>query len=156
MYVKTMPLNMIDCKPLPHVKQYYIVLSVQDDMAPDYARTINIHEKPGYDPCEMLLSSSWPTWLSKLHLLSKVVLSTLCRIRTLIDATPFDSEAANSIRGSHGTVLDTDSSEGMSPLLFSSIRTSLLENHRQLSATQVYDVLLQVIKSPNSAQTFEA
>jgi predicted AlkP superfamily pyrophosphatase or phosphodiesterase len=26
-----------------------------DAMAPDYARTVNIHAKPGYDPCELFL-----------------------------------------------------------------------------------------------------
>jgi hypothetical protein len=26
-----------------------------DSLAPDYARTIDIHRKPGYDPCELFL-----------------------------------------------------------------------------------------------------
>src|SRR5262249_38128320 len=39
---------------------------LEDKRAPDYARTVNIHAKPGYDPCELFVDPRlrWP----KLHI----------------------------------------------------------------------------------------
>ena len=33
---------------------------LDDRQAPDYARTVDIHRKPGYDPCELLLDPKAP------------------------------------------------------------------------------------------------
>src|SRR5205807_8230523 len=35
---------------------------LDDSAAPDYARTVDIHRKPGYDPCELFFDSNltWP------------------------------------------------------------------------------------------------
>jgi len=69
---------------------YYYWLD--DSRAPDYARTVDIHRKPGYDPCELFLASS------KCRVARKLLLKKL-GVRTLLDVVPLD---AGLVRGSHG------------------------------------------------------
>ena len=45
---------------------YYFWLD--DALAPDYARTIDIHRKPGYDPVELFLDPQLPDWLPEITL----------------------------------------------------------------------------------------
>jgi predicted AlkP superfamily pyrophosphatase or phosphodiesterase len=73
---------------------YYFWLD--DTSAPDYARTVDIHRKPGYDPCELFLDPTRP--LLKPRLLAKV-LARKAGIRNLLDVVPLD---ATLVRGSHG------------------------------------------------------
>jgi predicted AlkP superfamily pyrophosphatase or phosphodiesterase len=67
-----------------------------DSLAPDYARTVDIHRKPGYDPCELLFDPRllWPTGRAAWRVLQKKL-----GFRALIDVVPLD---AGLIRGSHG------------------------------------------------------
>lgn len=67
-----------------------------DAMAPDYARTIDIHRKPGYDPCELFIDPAlrWP----KLKIASFLIKKKL-GIRSLLDVIPLD---ATLVKGSHG------------------------------------------------------
>jgi predicted AlkP superfamily pyrophosphatase or phosphodiesterase len=67
-----------------------------DRAAPDYARTVNIHAKPGYDPCELFLDPklAWPKGRLALRYLQKKL-----GFRTLFDVVPLD---AGLVRGSHG------------------------------------------------------
>src|SRR5207253_184198 len=44
---------------------------LDDALAPDYARTVAIHHKPGYDPCELFLER--PAWRSKLRVVRRLV-----------------------------------------------------------------------------------
>src|SRR5262249_7717589 len=69
---------------------------LDDRRAPDYARTIDIHRKPGYDPCELFLDPRlwWPKGRMLLRLLQKK-----CGLRTLFDVIPLDPGL---VRGSHG------------------------------------------------------
>ena len=69
---------------------------LDDRHAPDYARTVDIHRKPGYDPCELFFDPTllWP----KGRAIGKVLLKKL-GIRTLVDVIPLD---ASLVRGSHG------------------------------------------------------
>jgi predicted AlkP superfamily pyrophosphatase or phosphodiesterase len=69
---------------------------LHDAQAPDYARTVDIHRKPGYDPCELFFEPRllWP----KGRALRKLVAKKL-GFRTLFDLIPLD---ASLIRGSHG------------------------------------------------------
>ncbi len=69
-----------------------------DALAPDYARTVDIHRKPGYDPCELFLNPkltfasgriAWRLFQRKLGM------------RALLDVIPLD---ASLVRGSHGRV----------------------------------------------------
>src|ERR1700722_9500352 len=69
---------------------------LDDRQAPDYARTVDIHRKPGYDPCELFLDPKlvWPTG----RVLARLVQKKL-GFRTLFDVIPLDPQL---IRGSHG------------------------------------------------------
>jgi predicted AlkP superfamily pyrophosphatase or phosphodiesterase len=69
---------------------------LNDRLAPDFARTVDIHRKPGYDPCELFLDPKllWPTG----RVLARLVQKKL-GFRTLFDVIPLDPQL---IRGSHG------------------------------------------------------
>src|SRR6202040_957923 len=69
---------------------------LDDRRAPDYARTIDIHRKPGYDPCELFFDPKllWP----KGRAIAKVLMKKL-GLRTLVDVIPLD---ASLVKGSHG------------------------------------------------------
>ncbi len=67
-----------------------------DAVAPDYARTIDIHRKPGYDPCELFLDPQLA--FPKLRI-AKFLLQKKLGIRGLLDVIPLD---ASLVRGSHG------------------------------------------------------
>ncbi len=67
-----------------------------DALAPDYARTIDIHRKPGYDPCELFIDPSitFPKLKIATFLLKKKL-----GFRGLLDVIPLDSTR---VKGSHG------------------------------------------------------
>ena len=69
---------------------------LDDRLAPDFARTVDIHRKPGYDPCELFLDPklSFP----KLRLARRLAAKKL-GFRYLMDVIPLD---ASLVRGSHG------------------------------------------------------
>jgi predicted AlkP superfamily pyrophosphatase or phosphodiesterase len=69
---------------------------LDDRRAPDYARTVDIHRKPGYDPCELFFDPQL-LW-GKGRAISKVLMKKL-GLRTLVDVIPLD---ANLVKGSHG------------------------------------------------------
>ena len=68
--------------------------------APDYARTVDIHRKPGYDPCELFVDPAlrWPRLRIAAALLRRAL-----GLRHLLEVTPLD---ASLVRGSHGRVTD--------------------------------------------------
>lgn len=68
---------------------YYYWLS--DELAPDFARTVDIHRKPGYDPCELFMTS-------KLRAAMRLAQKKL-GMRYKMDVIPLD---ATLVRGSHG------------------------------------------------------
>ncbi len=67
-----------------------------DAVAPDYARTIDIHRKPGYDPCELFIDPAlaFPKLRIAWFLLKKKL-----GFRGLLDVIPLD---ATLVKGSHG------------------------------------------------------
>jgi len=71
---------------------------LDDSRAPDFARTVDIHRKPGYDPCELFVDP-------KLSLPKLRIAWTLLRkrlgFRTLMNVIPLDPSL---VRGSHGRV----------------------------------------------------
>lgn len=73
---------------------YYFWLD--DALAPDYARTVDIHRKPGYDPVELFLDPqiAWPTLRVAWRLLQKTL-----GFRYYMDVIGLD---ASIVRGSHG------------------------------------------------------
>jgi predicted AlkP superfamily pyrophosphatase or phosphodiesterase len=69
---------------------------LHDRHAPDFARTVDIHRKPGYDPCELFFDPKlwWPKGRAAFRLLQKKL-----GFRTLFDVVPLDPGL---VRGSHG------------------------------------------------------
>jgi predicted AlkP superfamily pyrophosphatase or phosphodiesterase len=69
---------------------------LDDRQAPDYARTVDIHRKPGYDPCELFFDPKlwWPKGRAAWRLLQKEL-----GFRTLFDVIPLDAAL---VKGSHG------------------------------------------------------
>lgn len=88
---------------------YYFWLD--DQQAPDYARTVDIHRKPGYDPVELFLDPKIA--FPKLKIAGRVIQKKL-GMRMLMDVIPLD---ASLVRGSHG-LMATDPQDG--PIIMSS------------------------------------
>ena len=68
---------------------------------PDFARTVDIHRKPGYDPCELFLDPEIA--LPKLHVARRLAQKKL-GMRYLMDVIPLE---ASLVRGSHGLLPQT-------------------------------------------------
>ncbi len=66
------------------------------DQEPDFARNVDIHRKPGYDPCELFLDPAIP--LAKLRALAKVAASKM-GWRVNMNVVPLDTGL---VKGSHG------------------------------------------------------
>jgi predicted AlkP superfamily pyrophosphatase or phosphodiesterase len=73
---------------------YYYWL--EDAFAPDFARTVDIHRKPGYDPVELFLDPKIS--LPKLKIAWRLLQKKL-GFRMLMDVVPLD---ATLVKGSHG------------------------------------------------------
>jgi predicted AlkP superfamily pyrophosphatase or phosphodiesterase len=69
---------------------------LDDRQAPDYARTVDIHRKPGYDPCELFFDPQY--WWPRGRAIRRLVQKKL-GFRTLFDVVPLDPGL---VRGSHG------------------------------------------------------
>lgn len=110
---------------------YYFWL--EDARAPDYARTVDIHRKPGYDPVELFMDPQLP--FGKLSVAGKMLRRKL-GFRGLLDVIPLDDTL---VRGSHGRPTD-DPRQG--PLLLSNAPRLLSTWEGELAATDVAQVLL--------------
>jgi len=71
----------------------------KDRRAPDFARTVDIHRKPGYDPCELFFDPAKKSGL-KFRLGFKALKSAF-GMRTLFDVVPLDTSL---VKGSHGCI----------------------------------------------------
>jgi predicted AlkP superfamily pyrophosphatase or phosphodiesterase len=69
---------------------------MDDRRAPDFARTVDIHRKPGYDPVELFLD---PRLKAPKLKVAWTLLRKQLGFRTLLDVIPLD---ALLVRGSHG------------------------------------------------------
>jgi len=78
---------------------------LDNEKAPDYARTVDIHRKPGYDPLELFINPK--IVCPKLKIASKMVRKAF-GLRTLMDFIPLDESL---VKGSHGHAL-ADPSKG--------------------------------------------
>jgi predicted AlkP superfamily pyrophosphatase or phosphodiesterase len=67
-----------------------------DERAPDFARTVDIHRKPGYDPVELFLDPALK--FPKLKIAQRLLKKKL-GFRMLMDVIPLD---ATLVKGSHG------------------------------------------------------
>jgi predicted AlkP superfamily pyrophosphatase or phosphodiesterase len=78
---------------------YYYWLD--DARAPDFARTVEIHRKPGYDPAELFLDPA-DRWV-KLRAARALARKRL-GLRYVLDVVPLDPSV---VRGTHGRLPDT-------------------------------------------------
>ena len=92
-----------------HWFTYYYWLD--DQVAPDFARTVDIHRKPGYDPVELFLD---PTLRAPKLKVGWTLLKKAVGFRYLMEVIPLD---ASLVRGSHGRLPET---RDAGPVLISS------------------------------------
>ncbi len=109
---------------------YYYWLD--DTRAPDYARTVDIHRKPGYDPAELFIDPALTMPKARIGL---TLLRRQLGMRALLEVTPLD---ASLVRGSHGRVT---TARDESP--FIATQSPDLLPRDQLQAPEICDVLLQ-------------
>jgi len=103
----------------------------QDDaLAPDFARCVDIHRKPGYDPVELFLNPELS--LPKLRIAWRLLKKKL-GFRMLMDLIPLD---ATLVKGSHGIV---PGSEKEYPLLI--VEDPGLLPASRLNATDIAGVI---------------
>jgi hypothetical protein len=69
---------------------------IDDRLAPDYARAVAIHHKPGFDPCELFFDPK--LMFPKLHAARRLIQKKL-GFRMTMDVVPLDGFL---VRGSHG------------------------------------------------------
>jgi predicted AlkP superfamily pyrophosphatase or phosphodiesterase len=103
-----------------------------DARAPDFARTVDIHRKPGYDPAELFLD---PKISSPKLKIARRLLQKKLGFRVLMDVIPLD---ATLVKGSHGRQ-PADKKDW--PLIVSE-KPDLLTT-KQIESTNVYQLLLR-------------
>lgn len=112
---------------------YYFWL--EDALAPDYARTVDIHRKPGYDPVELFLDPqlTWPKLRVAWRLLQKQL-----GFRYYMDVIGLD---ASIVRGSHGRLPTPGHETHESPVFVCSSKS--IERDR-IAMEQVKSALLKL------------
>jgi len=111
-----------------HWFTYYYWLD--DAMAPDFARTVDIHRKPGYDPVELFVDPDLK--LPSLKIAWRLLQKNL-GLRMLMDVIPLQPEL---VRGTHGRQ-PTNPHNG--PLLIGTRKDLAIE---RLDATDVKSMIL--------------
>ena len=112
---------------------YYFWLD--DAKAPDYARCVDIHKKPGYDPVELVLN---PDIKVPMLTVGSKVLKKKLGFRYLMDVIPLD---ATLVKGAHGRLSEDDADK---PLLVSQDKSLL--NSQTIQPTDVYDLILKAVR----------
>ena len=110
---------------------YYYWLD--DKKAPDFARMVDIHKKPGYDPVELFTDPR------KKFMLPRIALKLLKKklgFRTLLNVIPIDAQL---VKGSHGAV---DIDEKYYPILIDPSKKSENEQaNKFIEPTSVFDII---------------
>lgn len=120
---------------------YYYWLD--DGKAPDFARTVDIHRKPGYDPAEMFTDPEKS--MMPLRIVWKLLKKKL-GFRTLMDVIPLRAEM---IKGSHGRIPENSIDF---PVVISN--SNLFENTNQINAHEVFTLMKDLVcKSRNYEKT---
>ncbi|WP_079242078.1 nucleotide pyrophosphatase/phosphodiesterase family protein [Chryseobacterium indologenes] len=112
---------------------YYYWL--EDKKAPDFARTVEIHKKPGYDPAELFLDPA--KTMIKPIIIFKLLQKKL-GFRTLMDVIPLDASLVN---GSHGIIPKDDHNK---PIFISE-----LQSDSTIESIDVCQHLLNIIFNNN-------
>ena len=97
---------------------------MDDAVAPDYARVVDIHKKPGYDPVEMFMTSKARAGYK--------LLRKKAGFRYVMDVIPLD---ATLVKGSHGSL---DVSREYYPLI---ITSTPINAGKEIDATEVYNII---------------
>jgi predicted AlkP superfamily pyrophosphatase or phosphodiesterase len=115
---------------------YYYWLD--DNKAPDFARTVEIHKKTGYDPVELFLDPK------KKLILPRIIFKLIRKklgFRTLMNVIPLD---ATLVKGSHGCTPENDADK---PIFISKTVAS-----EKIESTSICQHILDTIfKSPVNA-----
>jgi hypothetical protein len=107
---------------------------LDDAKAPDYARCVDIHRKPGYDPVEMFADPNIKMLKATVGL---KILKKKLGFRYLMDIIPLD---ANLVKGSHGAI-PKDSLDH--PVFIS--QDPALNSKEKLSPIDVQDLILKSV-----------
>ena len=116
---------------------------LDDARAPDFARTVDIHRKPGYDPVELFLDPA--IRFPKLTVGWKLVKRRL-GFRTLLDVIPLDPSL---VRGSHGRT-----EQSAQPVLITQGDTG--DRAGELPVTAVRDIILDQLFSSDPVRLGKA
>ncbi len=105
----------------------------KDRRAPDYARCVDIHRKPGYDPVELFIDPKikFPKFKMAIKLIRKML-----GFRMLMNVIPLD---ATLVKGSHGCIPEDKADH---PVLIGAFPS--LADHETISATDVHKHLLEI------------
>lgn len=106
---------------------YYYWLD--DNKAPDFARSVDIFKKPGYDPAELFMTSKMR---AAYKLLRKKV-----GLRYVMDVIPLD---ASLIKGSHGNI---SANRSYHPVFITSDDST--SNEKDLKPTDIYQIILNSV-----------
>lgn len=112
---------------------YYYWLD--DRKAPDFAPTVDIHTKPGYDPAELLID---PKIKMPMLRAARRVLQKKLGFRYRMDLTPIEDSG---VKGTHGRIY---SDAGRNPVIAS--QNSSLIPDSPLHPTEVYDVIFSHLR----------
>lgn len=115
-----------------HWFTYYYWLD--NTRAPDFAPTVDIHRKPGYDPAELFIDPALR--LPKLRIAERLLQKKL-GFRTLVDVIPLNGDQ---VKGTHGRIFDKPED---GPVLISSEPVEAAESYHMTDIKQLILKMLQ-------------
>ena len=104
-----------------------------DKKAPDYARTVDIHKKPGYDPVELFID---PAIRFPMLKIAGILARKKAGFRQLMDVIPLD---ASLVKGSHGRIPEN---KEQWPVL---IADALEAGTEEVEPTDVFSYIMKTI-----------
>ena len=105
---------------------------LDDARAPDFARCVDIHKKPGYDPCELLVDPA--ITLPAMHV-AKFKIARALGFRASLQLTPLN---ASLVKGTHGR---TQLAPGFEPVVLA--ENSLLPEKDFVSCQDMSNIILR-------------
>ena len=108
---------------------------LNDRHAPDFARCVDIHRKPGYDPAELFLDPKIPA--VKLKIFWRLLQKRL-GFRMLMDLIPLD---ATLVKGSHGC---RPANPADWPVLITDQRSGLAAS--EIDSTEVFKIIKRTVE----------
>jgi predicted AlkP superfamily pyrophosphatase or phosphodiesterase len=111
---------------------------LDEERAPDFARTVAIFDKPGYDPCELFLDPKLRVPMARV---ARRLVQKKLGMRYLMDVIPLD---ASLVKGSHGRLPSTPE---RGPVFLSTIASAVGESESTIAMTSVKKRLLDALES---------